>query len=120
MSGHTSNVIRLVVSNSVFTNGKIAEFDFRAIPEFVDFGNSSERGQAHAENLQKLCVATHVAVIILGRSKSELIELVKSMDKGELGAAELHRGLTSGRELAAALLAMMTAAETRIAAALAA
>jgi hypothetical protein len=64
MSGHTSNVIRLAVSNPVSTNEKIAEIDFRAIPEFVDFGNNSERVQAHAENLQKLSIATHVAIIV--------------------------------------------------------
>jgi hypothetical protein len=33
-----------------------------------------------------------------------------------VSAAELYRGLIRGRELAAAILAMMTAAETRVAA----
>jgi hypothetical protein len=119
MSGHPSNVIRLVVFNPLLTSNGVVEFDFEAIPEFVEFRSNSERAQAHAENLQNLSIATHFAIIILGRSKSELTELVKLMDEDEpVGAAQLQRGLIHGRELAAAVLAMMTAAEMRVAAAL--
>jgi hypothetical protein len=117
MAGHPSNVIRLVVSNPLLRNKEVAEFE--AIPEFVEFRYSSERAQAHTENLQNLSIATHFAIIILGRSKFELIELVKLMDDHEpVGGAQLQRGLIRGRELAAAILAMMTAAEMRVAAAL--
>jgi hypothetical protein len=119
MSGHPSNVIRSVIFNPLLTSKDVAEFDFEAIPEFLEFRSNSERAQAHAENLQNLSIATHFAIIILGRSKSELIELVKLMDEDEpVGAAQLQRGLIRGRELAAAVLAMMTAAEMRVAAAL--
>ena len=37
-------------------------------------------------------------------------------DDKRVGSAELYRGLIRGRELAAAILGMMTAAETRVAA----
>src|SRR5580704_14668327 len=95
MAGHPSNVIRLVVSNPLLRNKEVAEFE--AIPEFVEFRYSSERAQAHTESLQNLSIATHFAIIILGRSKCELIELVKLMDDHErVGGAQLQRGLIRG------------------------
>jgi hypothetical protein len=118
MSGRTNNVIRLAVSNPVLANKEMAEIEFEAIPEFVDFQNSCERARAHDERLQKLSLATHFAIIVLSRSKAELIELIKSLEEDErVGAADLCRGLARGRELAAAMLEMMTVAETRVAAA---
>jgi hypothetical protein len=117
MSGSTNNVIRLAGSNRLFTCKEMARFDFEAIPEFVDFRSNFERAKALAERLQELSIATHLAIIVLGRSKSELIELVKSMDEDDrVGSAELYRGLIRGRELAGSILAMMTSAETRVAA----
>jgi hypothetical protein len=117
MSGRTNNVIRLAVSNQVLTSKEMTQFDFEAIPEFVDFQNNFERAKTHSERLQQLSIATHFAIIVLSRSKSELIELVKSMDDDKrVGSAELYRGLIRGQELAAAILGMMTAAEMRVAA----
>ena len=75
MSGRTNNVIRLAVSNQVFTSKEVTQFDFEAIPEFVDFQNNFERAETHAERLQQLSIATHFAIIVLGRSKEELVEL---------------------------------------------
>ena len=72
MSGRTNNVIRLAVSNQVFTSKEM--IDFEAIPEFVDFRNNFERAKTHAERLQQLSIATHFAIIVLGRSKEELTE----------------------------------------------
>ena len=119
MSGHIDNVIRLAVSNPAFAIREMAETDFDAVPEFVDFRNNFERARAHEDKLQKLSIATHFAIIVLGRSKAELIELIRTMDHDErVSAAELYRGLSRGRELAAAILEMMTAAETRVATAL--
>jgi hypothetical protein len=119
MSRHIDNVIRLAVSNPAFAVKGTAETDFDAVTEFVKFRNNCERARAHEDKLQKLCIATHFAIIVLGRSKAELIELVKTMDHDErVSAAELYRGLSRGRELAAAILEMMTAAETRVASAL--
>jgi hypothetical protein len=119
MSGRIDNVIRLTVSNPTFAIREAAEADFEAVPEFVDFRNNFERVRAHEDKLQNLSLATHFAIIVLGRSKAELIELVRTMDDDErVGAAELYRGLSRGRELAAAVLQMMSAAETRVATAL--
>jgi hypothetical protein len=119
MSARTNNVIRLAVSNPVLTIKETAGGDFAAVPEFVDLQANRRRTQAQEEKLQRLCAATHLAVIVLGRSKSELVELVRSIENERVGGAELHHGLMRGRELAAAILDMMTAAETRVAAALA-
>ena len=117
MSGRIDNVIRLTVSNPTFAQA--AEADFEAVPEFIDFRNNSERARAHEDKLQKLSTATHFAIIVLGRSRAELVELLRTMDQDErVGAAELYCGLSRGRELAAAILEMMTAAETRVANAL--
>ena len=97
MSGRTNNVIQLAVSNQVFTSKEMTQFDFEAILKFVDFQNNFERAKTHAERLQQLSIATHFAIIVLGRSKSELIELVKSMDDDKrVGSAELYRGLIRG------------------------
>jgi hypothetical protein len=119
MRGHVNNVIRLAVANRAFAIRDTAETDFDAVPEFVEFRNNLERAHTHEDNLQKLSIATHLAIIVLGRSKAELIELVRTMDHDErVSAAELYRALGRGRELATAILEMMTAAETRVATAL--
>ena len=98
MSGRIDNVIRLTVSNPTFAQA--AEADFEAVPEFVDFRNNFERVSAHEDKLQNLSLATHFAIIVLGRSKAELIELVRTMDDDErVGAAELYRGLTRAESL---------------------
>jgi hypothetical protein len=119
MCERMGNVIRLAVSNPAFAIRERAETDFGAVAEFVDFRNNFERALAHEDKLRKLSIATHLAIIVLGRSKTELIELVRSMDNDErVCAAELHRGLSRGRELATTILEMMTAAEARVATAL--
>jgi hypothetical protein len=118
MSGRSNNVIRLAVANLRAVK-EMADLDFEAVAEFIDFRAGRGRATVHEDRLQRVRTATDLAIIVLGRSKSELIELVRSMDAEPVSAAELRRGLIRGREAAAAILDMMTAAETRVAAALA-
>jgi hypothetical protein len=86
----------------------------------VDFQNRADRIKAHEEKLQDLAISSRFAIAVLGQSKTQLIDMVNSMDEGGLRHAdEFLQCLVNGRKMTEAILEFITAAEHRITVALA-
>jgi adenosyl cobinamide kinase/adenosyl cobinamide phosphate guanylyltransferase len=67
-----ANVVRLAVSNPIATHQQYRDQDFEAVAAFAD---SSKALEHHATRWSFLDSMTRVAILTLGKSKSELIEM---------------------------------------------
>jgi hypothetical protein len=118
-----NNVIRLAVSNPIATYEQLAATDFEASPEFIKFGQNREAIRTLENNLwQHLRISLIFAASVMGLSKADLIAMVRRMGEewpSEALAENLHRDLTSSREQLESHLAVITAAEIRLAVAMA-
>jgi hypothetical protein len=111
-----NNVVRLAVSNKAATLEEIGEIDFEAVPEFINFQNDFKRCEKHEERLRSLAIASRWAITILGKTKAEVIEVVKACDdsSGLNAIEELHKSLESAHGLADSIKGMIDAASHRL------
>src|SRR5271155_2369963 len=89
------NLARLAVSNPLMTVEELANTEFQAVPELANFKNDYKAIKEHGERLRSLSITSRFAIEILGRSKAELIALIKEM-RDDL-AVTLLDGLGEGR-----------------------
>ena|ERR1700722_18098176 len=115
-------IVQLVAETPLITMQQLVDQEFEAVAEFANFQTDVASVVAHEEKLRNIAIGSRFAITVLGRSKAELIDLVKSMVEQEDGESEieaLHKCLVDSRNLAEALTEMMMTAECRVAVAIA-
>src|ERR1700712_5387666 len=108
--------LRLVASANPIrmTLEQLCDTPFEAVPEFVNAGQRLDVLEHHEGKLQRFAITSRTAMAVLGQSRDQLIDLVRSLETSEPGSAEAFLdSLTHGRAFADALIEMITAAETR-------
>lgn len=115
-------IVQLAVDNPIVTHEELAALEFEADPHFASFGNNAKAQTEHEERLRSIGIMSRFSLVILGMTKQELIDTVRSMDKDkdpEADSSSMLYYLTGAREKLEALLAFVTAAELRHASAMA-
>jgi hypothetical protein len=110
------NVVRLASSTPIITHEQLAATEFEADTYFVEFDKNPKAMEEHEAKLRSMGVMSRFAVSMLGKTKAELIEAVRSMDEKE--DEEVNSGkflwyMTGAREQMEALLAFITTMEIR-------
>jgi hypothetical protein len=114
--------LKLAVSNPICTHQQLAELDFQPCPEFVKFDTNPDAMEEHEDKLRSLGWMSRFALATLGKTKPEVIEMVRKMDEDkdiESSSVKFLWYMTGAREDIEALLAMITSAEIRMACAIA-
>jgi hypothetical protein len=122
MSTPRNNIIKLVCKTAPLKmqTAELKDVEFEAIPEFRNYNARPEVLSKHERRLQDHAMHSRAALMVLGQSKSQLIDMVRALDAEDKALADTFlQGLIGGRELASALLEMITAAESRLAVAIA-
>jgi hypothetical protein len=115
---NSTNIVRLAAETPICTHEQLAAMEFKPESYFVGFDKNPKAMEEHEDKLRAASVMSRFAVVTLGKTKEELIETVRSMDKDrdpEASSGNFLMWLTDGREKVEALLAFMTAAEVRFA-----
>jgi hypothetical protein len=96
---------------------QLAAIDFQPIAEFIDYAAALPKIR---EKLNRLYTAAGVGIGFLGKTKAQLVEIVRELDGvDDPCAVGFHECLTEAREYAEGLVQFLTAAETRFAVAMA-
>jgi hypothetical protein len=118
-----ANVVRLAAaSDPIISHKQLAALEFEPDQFFIGFDKDPRKAEEHEEKLRSIGIISRFAVGLLGRTKAELIEAVRSMDvKGddEASSDNFLRYIVDARGKLEALLAFVTAFEIRIACAIA-
>ena len=117
----SGRIISLAVSNPICTHEELAAMDFKPWPPFINFGKDHEAMEHHEQVLRTISITSRFAVSMLGKTKAELVESVRNLDKDhdEADSMTFLKYLTEGREKVEALLDFITTAEARHACAMA-
>jgi hypothetical protein len=116
------NVVSLAVSNPIITHEQLAALDWEPSPFFIGFDKNPEAMEEHEEKLRSIGIMSRFAVALLGKTKAELIEAVRAMDKDrddDVNSANFLKYMVDARKKIEALLAFVTAIEGRHACAMA-
>jgi hypothetical protein len=115
-------VVQLAVDNPIITHEQLAAAEFEPWPELVGFGKNPKAQEEHEERLRSLGVMSRFSLAILGMTKAELIDRVRSMDEDkdeEANSGTFLWYLTGARERLEAILSFVISAEIRHASAMA-
>jgi hypothetical protein len=116
------SVVRIAVSNPIVTHEQLAAQEFEPWPEFVGFDKNPKAMEEHEQKLRSLGIMSRFAIGLLSKTKQELIESVRAMDKDrdeEVNSMNFLEYMSGAREKVEALLSFITAAEIRQACAMA-
>ncbi len=118
----SARVVQLAVDNPIITHEQLAAQGFEPFSKFVGFGKNPKAQVEHEEILRSIGIMSRFSIAILGMTKAELIDTVRSTDSArddEVSSSSMLWYLTGAREKLEALLAFVTAAELRQASAMA-
>jgi hypothetical protein len=118
----SGRIIRLAASNSICTHKQLADLQFEPEQYFIGFDKDPARMEEHEEKLRSVGVISRFAVALLGKTKVELIEAVRSMDAGDdeqVRSGKFLEYVVDARGKLEALLSFVTALEIRHACAMA-
>jgi hypothetical protein len=111
------SVVQLAVSNPIVTYEELEPW-----PQFVGFDKNPKAMEEHEQKLRSLGIMSRFAIGLLGKTKAELIESVRAMDKDEdedVHSMSFLEYLTDARGKLEAILSFVNAVEIRFASAIA-
>jgi hypothetical protein len=109
------SVVHLAVANNPPSLRDALKLDFEADPTYVNFQSNTKLLQSHEEKLRNVAISSRLAMVILSKSKTELVEWIKSMDEDGMKACnELIENMVTNTAMAKALAEFMATARTRL------
>jgi hypothetical protein len=107
---NSTNVVHLAAETPICTHEELAAMEFKPETYFVGFDKNPQAMEEHEEKLRSIGIMSRFAIVNLGKTKEELIEVVRSMDEHmnpQVNSGNFLMWLTGGREKVEALLNFM-------------